>query len=187
MKLPPAPIETATPAPAIAGSCVNPASYGVPMPPSEPYTLYEGPRYLAEVKQDNVHVFGQVTFVHFWTQRDVTPPLLTTGSPTSLNPGTLGNADTRILLGGGPVDPNEFSGLQANIGLWLDPERLSSIEIGGFFVGNNSRGYSFTSNAAGSPIIAQPAVLPGPKGFAERRCPSRRPAFWQAAHRPPRS
>ena len=44
MKLPPAPIETATPAPAIAGSCVNPASYGVPMPPSEPYTLYEGPR-----------------------------------------------------------------------------------------------------------------------------------------------
>ena len=101
----------------------------------------------------------------------MTPPLLTTGSPTSLNPGTLGNADTRILLGGGPVDPNESAALQANIGLWLDPERLSSIEIGGFFVGNNSRGYSFTSNAAGSPIIAQPAYSLA-EGLRRKRLPS---------------
>lgn len=159
-KLPPAPVESA------AAPCdpnILPAA-AMPGPPAEPYTLYEGPRYLSEVKQDNVCVFGQVSYIHWWTSHEHTPPLLTTGNPASVNPGSLANSDTTVLLGGGPIDPHEFSGVQANFGVWLDPDRLLSLEFGGFFLGNNGRQYSYASNANGSPVIAQPVLLPNAAG-----------------------
>jgi hypothetical protein len=130
-------------------------------PPPEPYTVYEGPRSLAEIKQDDTHVWVQTNFIHWWIRRDSTPPLVTTGSPTSPNPGALGNGDTVILLGNGSVGPTEFSGVQATVGMWLDDERLNGVEASGFWIGKNSRQYSFSSNAAGSPPLSQPVVVGG--------------------------
>ena len=123
----------------------------------------------AEVKQDDVCVFGQVSYIHWWTRHDQTPPLLTTGNPASVNPGSLANADTTVLLGGGPIAPHEFSGVSANFGMWLDPERLTSLEFGGFYLGKNSRQYNFASDANGNNVIAQPVQTGTP--FAENALP----------------
>jgi len=101
------------------------------MPPAEPYTVYEGPRSLAEVRQESTHVWAQASFIHWWIRRDSTPPLVTTGdvnNPNS-NPGTLGNADTVTLLGGErSIGPTEFSGVQTSFGVWLDEDHLCALE-----------------------------------------------------------
>jgi hypothetical protein len=123
--------------------------------------MYEGRRYAAEMKQDDTRVWAQVSFLHWWVRRDSTPPLVTTGDPANPNVGALGNPDTTVLLGGGAIGPREFSGIQANFGMWLDPERLESLEIGGFWLGKNSRQYRFASDANGSPPLAQPLIASG--------------------------
>jgi hypothetical protein len=130
-------------------------------PPSEPYTVYEGPRSLAEVKQDDRRVWAQADFIHWYIRRDNTPPLVTTGNPGAVSPGALGNSDTVILLGNGSIGPNEFSGGQATIGMWLDEERLNGVELSGFFLGKNSRQYSFSSDGAGNPALSQPIIVGG--------------------------
>jgi hypothetical protein len=127
---------------------------------SEPYTTYEGPRYPAEVRLDNTRVWAQANFIHWWVRRDSTPPLATTGSAATPNPGALGNTDTSVLIGDGSIGPKEFSGIQTTLGIWLDPERLQSLEVGGFWLGKNSRQYSATSDAVGNPVIVQPVLIP---------------------------
>lgn len=125
--------------------------------PSEPYTAYEGERYAAEMRNDNTHTWVQANFIHWWVRRDNTPPLATTGAT-----GAIGNADTVVLVGGDSrVGPSEFSGIQATLGMWLDPDRMESLEIGGFWVGKNSRQYPFFANAGGSPSLAQPVLVGG--------------------------
>ena len=98
--------------------------------PSEPYTTYEGRRYMAEVKQDNTSVWVQANYIHWWVRGDSTPPLVTSGDPANPRAGIIGETDTTILLGGSgsgnAIGPKEFSGIQATVGWWLDPERLQS-------------------------------------------------------------
>ena len=130
-------------------------------PPAEPYTLYEGKRYLAEEKQDCTHIWGQASYIHWWIRRDSTPPLLTTGDPNNPRAGTLGFADTVTLLGNGPIAPNQFNGIETSLGMWLDDERLQSLEVGGFWVGKLSRNYRFASDGTGSPVLAQPVLVGG--------------------------
>ena len=157
-----------TPAPSKTPNSAPPGVQVVPEPsvaltdfgpvgaPAEPYVLYEGRRYLAETKQDNVTVFGTVSYIHWWTRHDQTPVLYTTGNSGDPNAGALGNPNSQLLLGGGPIAPHEFSGVQATFGIWLDPEKLTSLEFGGFFLGYNSRTYAFASDANGNNVIAQP-------------------------------
>jgi Putative beta barrel porin-7 (BBP7) len=157
-----APAPALHPAPMMPDPFFAPACDGPPAPPAEPYTLYEGPRYMAEVKQDNVCVFGQVSYIHWWTRHEQTPPLLTTGNANLANPGSLANTDTTVLLGGGPIAPHEFSGVQAGFGMWLDPDRVNSVELGGFYLGKNSRQYNFASDANGNNVIVQPILSGNP-------------------------
>ncbi len=129
-------------------------------PPCEPYTLYEGRRYMSQVKVDNTHVWVQANFIHWWVRRDSTPALVTGGDPATPNTGAIGNTDTTILLGDGGIGPKEFSGVQVSAGMWFNDERLHGIEIGGFWVGKSGRQYPIASNAAGSPVLAQPIKTP---------------------------
>jgi hypothetical protein len=135
--------------------------FSAPSSDGEPYTVYEGQRYLAEMKEDNRRVWAQANFIHWWVRRDSTPPLITTGNPANPAVGTIGNPDTGILLGNGAIGPKEFSGIQATLGIWLDPERLVSLEVGGFWLGKNSRQYRFASDANGNPPLGQPVIVGG--------------------------
>lgn len=129
--------------------------------PSEPYTTYEGARYPAELRNDNTNVWVQASFIHWWVRRDNTPPLVTTGNAGNPTAGTLGNNDTAVLLGGSSINPRELSGIQATLGMWLDPERLESLELGGFWLGKASRQYNFASDPNGSPPLGQPVLIGG--------------------------
>ena len=143
-----------------------------PSGPTEPYTTYEGQRYAAEVRNDNTRTWAQVNFIHWWVRGDNTPPLVTTGDPLNPRAGVLGNPDTVILLGGS-IGPSEFSGIQTTLGFWLDPERLESLEIGGFWLGRNSRQYRFASDEGGNPQLLQPVIV----GGVERGFPISQPTF----------
>jgi hypothetical protein len=149
------------------GAYCDPASC-VEAGPAEPYTLYEGRRYMADVKNDCTRIWVQANFIHWWIRRDSTPALVTSGNAV-LGAGTLGNADTVILLGEGAIGPKEFSGIQAAAGMWLDDEKLQSFEVGGFWVGNAGRQYHFASDAAGNPVLAQPVLARG--NLAPHRVP----------------
>ncbi len=138
--------------------------YIAPSGPSEPYTTYEGPRYQAEMKQDNTRVWAQTNFIHWWVRGDNTPPLVTTGNPNNPAVGTLGNADTVVVLGNGGVAPTELTGVQLTFGMWLDPERLASLELGGFYLGRISRLSRFAFDQPGNPAFAQPIIAGGVEG-----------------------
>jgi hypothetical protein len=130
---------------------------------TEPYTTYEGRTYMAETRLETGRAWAQANFIHWWVRRDSTPPLVTstTGDPTmTAGLGALGLPDTVVLLGGGAIGPKEFSGIQASLGMWLDPERMESLEIGGFWVGRVTRQYRFASDANGNPLLAQPVLAP---------------------------
>jgi hypothetical protein len=127
----------------------------------EPYTVYEGSRYMAEMKVDDTRVWAQANYIHWWVRRDSAPPLVTTGNPVNPTAGALGNPDTAILLGNGAIGPREFSGIQAMFGIWLDAERLVALEIGGFWLGKNSRQYNLTSDRNGNPPLSQPVIAGG--------------------------
>jgi hypothetical protein len=124
--------------------------------PSEPYTTYEGRRYMAEMKHDNTSTWVQANFIHWWVRGADAPPLATTGA--------LGNPATSVLLDGS-LGPKEFSGIQATIGGWLDAERMQFLEVGGFWVGRSHRQYNFASDAGGSPLFGQPLIINGAEAF----------------------
>src|SRR5678816_4044125 len=96
-----------------------------PAGPSEPYTTYEGRRYVAEMRQDCTHLWTQVEFIHWWIRRVSTPTLASTG--------ILGQPATAPLIGDDTIGPREFSGIRATVGWWRDPERLQSLELTGFW------------------------------------------------------
>ncbi len=142
------------------GGEVLPASYFPPQPliPTEPFTVYEGPRYLSYIKEEGTRMWVQAGFLHWWVNQDNYPPLVTTGTAAA-NPGLLGNADTTVLLGG-RLGPTEFSGFQGTLGIWLNPELEKSLEVTGFFLGRHGRDNAFTSDAAGNPALSVPFLAP---------------------------
>jgi hypothetical protein len=128
-------------------------------PGAEPVAVYEGCRYPIEARNDHTCGWVQASYIHWWVRRDNTPPLFTTGDINAIHPlptGTLGNADTVVLIGGGGIDPTEMNGVQATLGFWLDQDHLQSVELSGFWLGRVSRRYGFNSDSAGNPIFGQP-------------------------------
>ena len=119
--------------------------------PNEPYTIYEGRRYRADVKHDNERVWMQASYIHWWVRGDSTPPLVSAGINGSL--GAIGDPGTSILLGGNSIGARNSTRIQAMVGMWLDCEKLCSVEFGGFWVGNSNKQYRFASDANGNPIL----------------------------------
>lgn len=155
----PAPPQPLQPPPPTAAPEFDyePAPFIETGPPHEPYTLYEGPRYLADVRLEHTRCWVDVSYMHWWVKPDHTPPLVTTGNPATPGAGVIGTPGATILLGDGSINPTEFSGVRLFAGTWLDDERLSAVEIGGFWVGKNSRQYQFATGP-GTPVLAQPFV-----------------------------
>jgi hypothetical protein len=131
-----------------------------PETPAEPYTTYEGRRYLAEMRLDHSHWWAQIEYLHWWSRRVNTPALVTTGGT-----GVLGANGTNILIGEDTLGPWEFSGIRGTVGWWRDPERLTAIELTGIWLGQKSREYSAVSDATGNPLLAQPFLDPNEAAY----------------------
>src|SRR5262249_28682184 len=76
-----------------------------------------------------------------------------------LLPGALGQPGTRVLFGGKVVDPDPRSGARLRAGWWCDDEHLLGIDVGAFFLGQQTTNFSAGSPAAA--LIARPFINPG--------------------------
>ncbi len=87
-------------------------------------------------------------------------PLLTTGTGSS----------TRVLLGGQNSGTNYsgFSGVTFTAGMWLNERHTFGLSLGGFISEKRSTVSSFTSDAAGNPLMIRPffnSQIGGANGF----------------------
>ena len=94
-------------------------------------------------------------YVLGWIRGDSLPPLVTT-SPAGTaqkEAGVLGQSGTSILFGG-KVDDDARSGCRFDTGYWFDHERTLGVEGGFMMLGNQSTGFTDSSN--GTTILARP-------------------------------
>jgi hypothetical protein len=83
------------------------------------------------------------------------PPLVTTGSPTSL--GVLGQPGTSVVIGDRDVNPGPFSGGRFVGGVWLDDDHIFGFEGSYFFLAERSVNEGAASSGGpNSPILALP-------------------------------
>jgi hypothetical protein len=87
----------------------------------------------------------------WWMRANNTPPLVTTGTPTSL--GVLGLPGTRVLAGG-DLDQRMRVGGRFTVGYWFDDCRMCGIEGSYFFLGSDPKTSTFASS--GDPILGRP-------------------------------
>lgn len=97
-------------------------------------------------------LWGDAEFLLFWTRRDSTPPLLTTGTPPAPI-GILGQPGTQVLLGGG-VDFGTATGGRFSAGTWIGDGDAIGVEGTYLFLGKQTASTTITSNQY--PNLARP-------------------------------
>ena len=134
-------------------------------PPSDAYTVYEGPRLAGGGESrttGGVWAQGRFSFTGTFAATQHAAAAHHRQPRQDLHPGGLGNKRHRqSSWATAPSAERRFSGGQATIGMWLDEERLNGVELSGFFLGKNSRQYSFSSDGAGNPLLSQPVIVGG--------------------------
>jgi hypothetical protein len=108
-----------------------------------------GPRY-----------WGSAEYMLWWVRSTPLPPLVTTGDPAvagGLPLGAFGTPGTVIL------SPSQqgfagISGSRLTFGGWLSPDGPLGLEVSGFLTEMRSSRFAVNSNAAGSPVLAIPAI-----------------------------
>ncbi len=113
-------------------------------------------------------LFHRDTREHFWASVDYTMAwfhsesfrtiLATTGSPADLHPAAIGQPGTVALFGQDGVNYGMFSGIHAEVGLFLDEDNHFSLEVGGMYIFPNHRQFALQSDPTGNPIIARPVL-----------------------------
>lgn len=137
----------------------RPALPGPFAPPAEPLVLAPTaappPPVLADPGLDAfaTRFWVGVDYLLWWTKGDRVPPLVTSGSPTDMVPGALGQPGTQTLFGG---DHNSHarSGIRVRGGYWLTPDRTFGLDATFFFLGGQSASFGDSSN--GIPVLARP-------------------------------
>ncbi|MEK6260166.1 MAG: BBP7 family outer membrane beta-barrel protein [Planctomycetota bacterium] len=100
--------------------------------------------------------WGSAEFLLWAIKPGNTPPLVTSGTTTSL--GILGEPGTTTLFGG-DQDYNARLGGRFTMGYWLDPGQTKGIEGNYFFLNGPSDNFSASSDGApGSPVLARPYI-----------------------------
>jgi Putative beta barrel porin-7 (BBP7) len=109
-----------------------------------------------------------------WSKSAPLPPTLTTfvpGSPSgTVGPTNFGGAlgvPGTIVLSPSNLNYDPSAGARFTAGHWLDPAHNWAVDVEGFFLGNQSAGFSEASGANGSPALRVPFtnVAPGGAGF----------------------
>ena len=97
-----------------------------------------------------------------WRVKDapVPLPLVTTGNPAVGQFGAIGQSTTRILFGDSGVNFNNFSGMHAAVGGWIDSDRSVGIEGSGFLLECRANTFSAGSSPAGNPSLFFPFFTP---------------------------
>jgi hypothetical protein len=100
--------------------------------------------------------YASAEYLLWWLRGSPTPPLVTSGSTADAIPGAIGQPGTHVLFGGNSLGTSARSGLRATVGYWFNEDHTLGVEASGFFLGNQSPGFSITS--LGSPVLARPFI-----------------------------
>ena len=93
--------------------------------------------------------WARADYLLWWIKNSSVPALVTTGSPTDINPGALGQPGTSVLFGGN-INNQVRSGGRFSFGLWFNDENTLGIEGGYFFLGQRSVRFNDSSAGGGS-------------------------------------
>jgi len=104
----------------------------------------------------------------WWTKSAPLPPTLTTfvpGSPSGIiGPANFGGAlgvPGTIVLSPSNLNYDPSAGARLTIGRWLDPAHVWAVDVEGFFLGNQSAGFSQASNGGLALRVPFTNVPPG--------------------------
>lgn len=151
---------TVVAAPATTGSAA-PATDIVP-PSGDNVRLAITP-WVEEQATAGPNQWAEVEYLYWRMKHAPLPtPLVTTGNPTDVLPGALGQPGTRPLFGGSGIDYGAFSGARLNVGGWLNCEQTIGIEAGGLLFERRASYFAIRSDATGNPPIYLPVVNQNP-------------------------
>jgi hypothetical protein len=101
--------------------------------------------------------WGGAEYLLWWVKDGPTPgPLVTTGNPTDVVPGALGQPGTQPLFGGNGLAYGAFSGIRATLGGWFDDEHIFGVEASGFVLEQRRTGFAASSDNLGNPPLYVP-------------------------------
>lgn len=83
-------------------------------------------------------------------------PLVTTGNPNDPVPGALGQPGTTTLFGGNSIDNGLFSGIHAELGMFVDHDNRFSIDVSGFYIFPDTTNFYAAAAPNGTPVISRP-------------------------------
>jgi hypothetical protein len=104
--------------------------------------------------------YASAEYLLWWITGSPLPPLVTSGGS-----GALGDPNTVVEFGNSTVNGGPYSGARFLAGYWFGPAHLLGFEVGGFFLGSNSR--NFNDFAAGDRVLARPFINAGTDNFFE--------------------
>jgi hypothetical protein len=108
-------------------------------------------------RETKEHLWAEVDYVMAWFHSESFKGVLaTTGSTADLHPGAIGQPGTVPLFGQDGINYGMFSGIHAEVGLFLDEDNHFSVEVGGMYVFPNHRQFTALSDPSGNPLIARP-------------------------------
>jgi hypothetical protein len=140
---------------ALAGGQAPPAVPDPPAPAADPReTFWSLPPACPEPGCQE-RVWFSADYLLWWVRSGPLPaPLVTTGSPLDAVPGALGQGNTAVLFGGGPLGFGAFSGLR--LGGGFDLGEGWALEGGYFGLERRAVGFTANSDPNGNPLIARP-------------------------------
>ena len=145
------PMNAGTPSKSDPASVVNP--YG-PLQRYVPYSVPDPAKIAMEAPPPCgccPRLWVQGEYLMWWIRDSQTPPLVTTGTGSSL--GVLGRPGTAVLFGG-DIRPEIRSGARFTVGGLLDDQKNLGVELSGFFLLNRSN--NFAAGSYGDPILSCP-------------------------------
>jgi len=83
-------------------------------------------------------------------------PLVTNGSVGDPLPGALGQPGTTVLFGDKSVDFGLFSGVRADLGIFLDRDNRFSLDFNAFYLFPNTSSFYVSADQNGNPVISRP-------------------------------
>jgi hypothetical protein len=120
---------------------------------------------MCEDTSDHTRLWANAEYLLWWVKDAPLPPaLVTTGSPTTDNPGALGHGGVPIF--GDRADLGTFSGVRVTAGGWLDSDEILGLEVGGFVLSRRVHSFRAESDPNGNPVIAFRYLDPPVNGVA---------------------
>jgi len=128
-----------------------------PLPPTECLPPNGFSCLHPELVRPSPHFYLQADYLLWWVRKAEVPPLVTMGSLNDMTPGALGQPNTVALIGPGPLDQSEQSGVRVTALYWFDQDHTWGVEATGFWLANSSvsQGISGDGNTS-TTVIARP-------------------------------